>query len=180
MTPQKAILDSLRTLSWFVSCRRLSSQFQFSLSAGTLEYLSQWLILRQMGTLGVLYIRKGSSLLGLLGSSCRYNSFLSCLGYSIVNPVQNISFPRRTLFHCISPHHPATWAGSRAGSPVFVYHIVAQGYGTEESCFVLFFQHCSNISLSLYVFIIYVKYEKELSYLRQGGLKWVRSWLVIF
>ncbi len=127
MTPQKAILDSLCTLSWFVSYRRLSSQFQFSLSAGTLEYLSHWLILRQMGTLGVLYIRKGSSLLGLLGSSCRYNSFLSCLSYSIVNPVQNISFPRCTLFHCISPHHPATWAGSRAGSPVFVYHIVAQG-----------------------------------------------------
>ncbi len=45
MTPQKATLDSLRTLSWFVSYRRLSSQFQFSLSAVTLEYLSQWLAL---------------------------------------------------------------------------------------------------------------------------------------
>jgi hypothetical protein len=42
ITPQKATLDSLRTLSWFVSYRRLSSQFQFSLSAVTLEYLSQW------------------------------------------------------------------------------------------------------------------------------------------
>jgi hypothetical protein len=42
MTPQKATLDSLRTLSWFVSYRRLSSQFQFSLSLVTLEYLSQW------------------------------------------------------------------------------------------------------------------------------------------
>ncbi len=41
MTPQKATLDSLCTLSWFVSYRRLSSQFQFSLSAVTLEYLSQ-------------------------------------------------------------------------------------------------------------------------------------------
>jgi hypothetical protein len=40
MIPQKATLDSLRTLSWFVSYRRLSSQFQFSLSAVTLEYLS--------------------------------------------------------------------------------------------------------------------------------------------
>jgi hypothetical protein len=38
MTPWKATLDSLRTLSY----RRLSSQFQFSLSAVTLEYLSQW------------------------------------------------------------------------------------------------------------------------------------------
>jgi hypothetical protein len=42
MTPQKATLDRLRTLSWFVSYRRLSSQFQFSLSLVTLEYLSQW------------------------------------------------------------------------------------------------------------------------------------------
>ncbi len=36
MTPQKATLDSMRTLSRFVSYRRLSSQFQFSLSAVTL------------------------------------------------------------------------------------------------------------------------------------------------
>ena len=40
--PQKATLDSLCTLFWFVSYRRLSSQFQFSLSLVTLEYLSQW------------------------------------------------------------------------------------------------------------------------------------------
>jgi hypothetical protein len=42
MTPQNATLDSKRTLSRFVSYRRLSSQFQFSLSAVTLGYLSQW------------------------------------------------------------------------------------------------------------------------------------------
>ncbi len=42
MTPQNATLDSLRTLSWFVSYRRLSSQFQFSVSAVTLGYLSRW------------------------------------------------------------------------------------------------------------------------------------------
>ncbi len=42
MTPQNATLDSKRTLSLFVSYRRLSSQFQFSLSAVTLGYLSQW------------------------------------------------------------------------------------------------------------------------------------------
>ncbi len=40
--PQNATLDSKRTLSWFVSYRRLSSQFQFSLSAVILGYLSQW------------------------------------------------------------------------------------------------------------------------------------------
>jgi hypothetical protein len=41
MTLQNATLDSKRTLSRFVSYRRLSSQFQFSLSAVTLGYLSQ-------------------------------------------------------------------------------------------------------------------------------------------
>ncbi len=44
MTTQNATLDSKRTLSWFVSYRRLSAQFQFSLSADTLGYLSQWVI----------------------------------------------------------------------------------------------------------------------------------------
>ncbi len=34
--PQKATLDSMRTLSWSVSYRHLSPQFQFSLSAVTL------------------------------------------------------------------------------------------------------------------------------------------------
>ncbi len=47
MTPQNATLDSKRTLSRFVSNRRLSSQFQFSLSAVTLGYLSQWLASRR-------------------------------------------------------------------------------------------------------------------------------------
>jgi len=36
MTPQKATLDSMHTLSWFISYRRLSPQFQFSLSAAAL------------------------------------------------------------------------------------------------------------------------------------------------
>ncbi len=36
MTPQKASLDSMRTLSWFISYRHLSPQFQFSLSAAAL------------------------------------------------------------------------------------------------------------------------------------------------
>jgi hypothetical protein len=42
MTTQNATLDSKRTLSRFISYRRLSSQFQFSLSAVTLGYPSQW------------------------------------------------------------------------------------------------------------------------------------------
>ncbi len=39
MTPKKATLDSLRTLSCFVSYRRLSPQFQFSLCAAALGLL---------------------------------------------------------------------------------------------------------------------------------------------
>jgi len=42
----------------------------------------------------------------------------------LVRPVQNIIFPTGTLFHFISPHRPATWAGSRAGSPVSVSPLV--------------------------------------------------------
>jgi hypothetical protein len=47
MTPQKATLDSMHTLSWFVSYRRLSAQFQFPLSPVTLVYLSQWVQQRE-------------------------------------------------------------------------------------------------------------------------------------
>jgi hypothetical protein len=36
MTPQKATMDSMRTLTVFVSYRLLSPQFQFSLSAAAL------------------------------------------------------------------------------------------------------------------------------------------------
>jgi hypothetical protein len=37
ITPQNATLDSKRTLSLFVSYRRLSTQFQFSLSPAALD-----------------------------------------------------------------------------------------------------------------------------------------------
>jgi len=46
------------------------------------------------------------SLVGSLGSSCRYKRFLCCLVAALVSPVQNIFFL------------PATWAGLRAGPPV--------------------------------------------------------------
>jgi hypothetical protein len=55
------------------------------------------------------------SLIGSLGSSGQYNSFLY-LPLLLVNQVQNI-FSRRTLFHFICPHRLASWAGSRAESP---------------------------------------------------------------
>jgi hypothetical protein len=42
---------------------------------------------------------------------------------ALVSPVQNIISSPYTFTHFISPHRPASWAGSRAGSPVSVYLI---------------------------------------------------------
>jgi hypothetical protein len=44
--PQKETLDKAAYTFLLISYRRLSAQFQFSLSADTLEYLSQWSIRR--------------------------------------------------------------------------------------------------------------------------------------
>jgi hypothetical protein len=71
----------------------------------------------------------------MLGWACRAGTrnFSFALG-ALVGPVQNISFPRRTLVQCLCPHRLASWAGSHAGSPVsycvslgipFVYQIFA-------------------------------------------------------
>ncbi len=38
---------------------------------------------------------------------------------ALVGPCTNYFFPRRTQFYFICPHRPASWAGSRATSPVF-------------------------------------------------------------
>jgi hypothetical protein len=43
---------------------------------------------------------------------------------ALVSPLQNIIFPLRTLFNFICPHRPASWAGSRAGSPVSYVSLV--------------------------------------------------------
>jgi hypothetical protein len=60
------------------------------------------------------------SLVCLLGLSCRYKSFLSCLGCSSRHSTKYF-FPHRSLFQIICPHRPACWASSRAGSPVSYY-----------------------------------------------------------
>jgi hypothetical protein len=39
-------------------------------------------------------------------------------------PSTKYYYPHRTLFHFISPRRPATWAGSRAGSPVSVSLVI--------------------------------------------------------
>jgi hypothetical protein len=60
---------------------------------------------------------RGPSLVVLLVSLCSYIRFLSCL-VCPSQPSTKYYFPRRTFFHFISPYRPATWTGSRAGSPV--------------------------------------------------------------
>jgi hypothetical protein len=54
---------------------------------------------------------------GWLGLSCRYKRFLLCLGCSS-RPGSKYFSPHRTLVQFFCLHRPASWAGSRAGSPV--------------------------------------------------------------
>ncbi len=63
--------------------------------------------LLNLGTYRVPLNERGPPLVGLLGSSCRYNRFPAVV--ALVSLVQNICFPHRTLF----PHRPATWAIGR-------------------------------------------------------------------
>jgi hypothetical protein len=37
---------------------------------------------------------------------------------ALVGQIQNIFCPHRTLYQPLCPHPPASWTGSRAGSPV--------------------------------------------------------------
>ncbi len=57
---------------------------------------------------------RGISLVGSLGSSCRCKRL-----FALVSPVQNIFFLTVHYINLCGPHRPATWAGSRAGPPVF-------------------------------------------------------------
>ncbi len=79
------------------------------------------------------------SFLGLVRWACRAGTRDFCPALAaLVGPVKNIFFPHRTLFPFLCPHRPASWAVSRAGSPVsqyaslddtmvlrvFVYHVI--------------------------------------------------------
>ncbi len=61
-------------------------------------------------------MKEALPLVDSLGSKCRYKRFCPAL-VAIVGPAQNI-FPHRTLFQFLCHHRPASWAGSRGGSPV--------------------------------------------------------------
>jgi hypothetical protein len=67
-----------------------------------------------------VYIRKGSLWLVRWARRAGSIEFCPALAACSSQPSTKYFFPHRTLFHFISPHLPATWAGSRAGSPVFV------------------------------------------------------------
>ncbi len=62
------------------------------------------------------YKLKGSFIGWYVGFVVPVQEICNLLGFSIVNPVQNIFF-----LTSIFPHRPAIWAGSQAGSPVFWY-----------------------------------------------------------
>ncbi len=67
-------------------------------------------VLRWMGTQWV-------QMKGVLPRLVRWAWFLFCLGCSNM-PSTKYFFPHRTLgFQFLCPHLPASWAGSRAGSP---------------------------------------------------------------
>jgi hypothetical protein len=103
--PQKDTLDRVVYTCMLVSYRRLSPQFQFSLSGVTQVYLSQWLKLRQMGTHGVQMRGVLSCLVRLARGGAGTRDFCP-VSAAIVSPVQNI-FPQPNTISLIFPHRPA-------------------------------------------------------------------------
>jgi hypothetical protein len=64
-------------------------------------------------------MERGPSLVVSVARHAGTRDFLSCLGCSSQQSIKYLfPFPHRTLFQFMSPHRPATWAGSRAGAPV--------------------------------------------------------------
>ncbi len=63
---------------------------------------------------------RGPSLVNRWACHARTIDFCSALAAE-VGPEYKIFFPHRTLFHFFCPHRPASWTGSRAGSPVSLY-----------------------------------------------------------
>jgi hypothetical protein len=78
---------------------------------------------------------RGPSLVGFVGLSCQcqYKRFLVSLGCSS-QPSTKYFFPRCTLFQCLCPHRPASWAGSRAGSPVSYFCVSGIDYFNMTVC----------------------------------------------
>jgi hypothetical protein len=59
---------------------------------------------------------------GLVSWACRAGTIDFCSVFAaLVSPVQNIFFLTVHYSNSKSPQHPASWGGSRAGSPVSKY-----------------------------------------------------------
>ncbi len=86
---------------------------------------------------------KDPSLIGSLGSSCRYKRFLSCLGcYN--RPSTKYFFLHRTLFHFIFPLRPASWAGSCAGFNICFCLSPLPSKQGRQSCWVTCLLICAS------------------------------------
>jgi hypothetical protein len=131
--------------NYFTACQKVRSRhnmFQPNTKRAQLEFVIQYLSERGLsmspGAEGVAREKRGvafpdcwnwtngdsrstynmgPSLVGSLGSLCRYKKFLSCHGGS-AKPRTKYLLPHHTLFQFMCPHRPARWAGSRAGLPV--------------------------------------------------------------
>jgi hypothetical protein len=96
-------------------------------------------------------------LVGSLGSSCRYKRFLSCLGCPSRPPSTKYFFPRRTLFHLICPNRPASWAGSRAASPIS-YYVSLISTTCEQEIFTLLLDEAQKTTLLAVLLVLLLRY----------------------
>ncbi len=61
---------------------------------------------------------RGPSLVGSLSLSCRAGTRDFVLPWLLYSAQYKVFIPHPILFHFLLPHRQASWAGSRAGSPI--------------------------------------------------------------
>jgi hypothetical protein len=106
------------------------------------------------------------STFGSLGLSTDFCPALAAL----VSPRTKYYFPRRTLFHFISPHRPATGADSRAGSPVSVFLCATFGkFQNYVCCFRVTLYSVYSVQKLIGVNVISVRVAKILSFQLEEG-----------
>jgi hypothetical protein len=75
----------------------------------------------------------GPSFVGLLGLSCQYKRFLSCLGCSS-RPSTKYIFPHRTLVHFLCTHRPASGQAAVLGRLSFNMRLWASEQACHRKC----------------------------------------------
>ncbi len=78
--------------------------------------------------------------------------FYFALG-ALVSPVQNIFSSPYTIFQILCPNRPASWAGSRAGSPVSLYVSLIRHWCLVSSFFIVSYGPCHKVFNIFYVLI---------------------------